>query len=197
MVDMTQENGEQNFLDEQNSGRRPYLIMIDRSNVINWSIDYTDGKERVQHATIRQFRQRSVPAVLVLFLMLFIRVLRPNLVETYRLEKQGREWVQIKEREVVTSIPVVPIVWYGAIDPHFASGDMPLNALAELSIQHFQMRSDLQELLHKVQCQYRFVLAQKLVPTANQSHWSLALTLQSISMQREASLNLQNRQVAA
>ena len=72
MVDMTQENGEQNFLDEQNSGRRPYLIMIDRSNVINWSIDYTDGKEKVGHATIRQFRQRSVPGSLVLFLMLFI-----------------------------------------------------------------------------------------------------------------------------
>ena len=149
MVDMTQENGEQNFLDEQNAGRRPYLIMIDRSNVINWSIDYTDGKERVQHATIRQFRQRSVPGSFGVVLDAVYHVLRPNLVETYRLEKKGREWVQIKEREVVTSIPVVPIVWYGATDPHFASGDMPLNALAELSIQHFQMRSDLQELLHK------------------------------------------------
>jgi hypothetical protein len=149
MVDMTQENGEQNFLDEQNAGRRPYLIMIDRANVINWSIDYTDGKEKVGHATIRQFRQRSVPGSFGVVLDAVYHVLRPNLVETYRLEKKGREWVQIKEREVVTSIPVVPIVWYGATDPHFASGDMPLNALAELSIQHFQMRSDLQELLHK------------------------------------------------
>ena len=76
-------------------------------------------------------------------------VLRPNLVETYRLEKQGREWVQIKEREVVTSIPVVPIVWYGATDPHFASGDMPLNALGRAVDPTLQMRSDLQELLHK------------------------------------------------
>ncbi len=149
MVDMTPEDGETNFLDEQNSDRRPYLIMVDRANVINWSIEYQGGRERVVHATIRQFRQRAVPGSFGVELDAVYHVLRPNLVETYRLEKRGREWVQIKEREVNTSIPVVPLVWYGATDPHFAHGDMPLNALAELSIQHFQMRSDLQELLHK------------------------------------------------
>ena len=149
MVDMTPEDGETNFFDEQNSGRRPYLIMVDRANVINWSIEYVGGRERVVHATIRQFRQKTVPGSYGVELDAIYHVVRPNLVETFRLEKQGREWVQIKEREVNTSIPVVPLVWYGATDPHFAHGDMPLNALAELSIQHFQMRSDLQELLHK------------------------------------------------
>ena len=149
MVDMTQEQGETNFFDEQNSDRRPYLIMVDRSNVINWSIEYSAGREKVNHATIRQFRQTSVPGSFGVELDAVYHVLRPNLVETYRLEKRGREWVQIKEREVNTSIPVVPLVWYGSTDPHFAHGDLPLNALAELSIQHFQMRSDLQELLHK------------------------------------------------
>ena len=149
MVDMTPEEGESNFLDERNSGRRPYLMMIDRSNVINWSIDYVGGRERVNHATIRQFRQRAIEGTFGVELDAVYHVLRPNLVETYRLEKRGRAWVQIKEREVVTSIPAVPLVWYGATDPHFAQGDLPLNGLAELSIQHFQMRSDLQELLHK------------------------------------------------
>lgn len=149
MVDMTPEQGESNFLDEQNGDRRPYLIMVDRANVINWAIEYNGGRERVVHATIRQFRQRSIPGSFGVELDAVYHVVRPNLVETYRLEKRGREWVNIKEREVNTSIPVVPLVWYGATDPHFAHGDMPLNALAELSIQHFQMRSDLQELLHK------------------------------------------------
>jgi len=149
MVDMTPEQGETNFFDEQNSDRRPYLIMVDRANVINWSIEYDGGRERVVHATIRQFRQRAVPGSYGVELDAVYHVLRPNLVETYRLEKRDREWIQIKEREVNTSISVVPLVWYGATDPHFAHGDMPLNALAELSIQHFQMRSDLQELLHK------------------------------------------------
>jgi len=149
MVDMTPEQEELNFLDEQQSNRRPYLIMVERSNVINWSIDYVNGREKVMHATIRQFRQKQIPGSYGVELDAIYHVLRPNLVQTYRLEKQGRSWQQILEREVETSVPVVPLVWYGATDPHFAHGDLPLNGLAELSIQHFQMRSDLQELLHK------------------------------------------------
>lgn len=149
MVDMTPGEGESNFFDEQNSERRPYLMMIERANVINWSIEYVNGRERVAHATIRQFRQRSIPGGYGVEIEAVYHVLRPNLVETFRLEKRGRTWTQIKEREIVTSIPAVPMVWYGATDPHFAQGDLPLNGLAELSIQHFQMRSDLQELLHK------------------------------------------------
>jgi hypothetical protein len=149
MVDMTPEEGEINFLDEQQSGRRPYLIMVERSNVINWSIDYQSGREKIAHATIRQFRQRQVPGSYGVELDAIYHVLRPNLVQTYRLEKQGRDWQQILEREIETSIPIVPLVWYGATDPHFAHGDLPLNGLAELSVQHFQMRSDLNELLHK------------------------------------------------
>ena len=149
MVDMTPGQEELNFLDEQQSNRRPYLIMVERSNVINWSIDYINGREKVAHATIRQFRQKQIPGSFGVELDAIYHVLRPNLVQTYRLEKQGRAWRQILEREVETSIPVVPLVWYGATDPHFAHGDLPLNGLAELSIQHFQMRSDLQELLHK------------------------------------------------
>jgi hypothetical protein len=40
-------------------------------------------------------------------------------------------------------------VWYGASTSRFAQGDLPMNGLAELSVQHFQLRSDLQELIHK------------------------------------------------
>jgi hypothetical protein len=149
MVDMTAEEGENNFLDESQSGRRPYLIMVDRANVINWSVEYIGGRERLAHATIRQFRQRLIPNSFGVELDAVYHVLKPGSVETYRLEKRGTVWTQIKEREVQTTIPAVPLVWYGATDPHFAIGDLPLNGLAELSIQHFQMRSDLQELLHK------------------------------------------------
>lgn len=149
MVDMTQEQEELNFLDEQESGRRPYMIMIDRKDVINWSISYENGREQVAHATIRQIRQVPIPNGFGVELQPIYHVLRPNLVETYTLEKTQQGWKQIKINEVKTSLPVVPLVWYGATSPHFAQGELPLNGLAELSIQHFQMRSDLQELLHK------------------------------------------------
>ena len=36
MVDMTPDDEEQNFFDEQTVGRRPYLLLIDRKDVINW-----------------------------------------------------------------------------------------------------------------------------------------------------------------
>lgn len=149
MVDMTQEEEDLNFLDEQESGRRPYLIMVDRQDVINWSIAYENGRERIAHATIRQMRQIPIPGAFGVELEPVYHVLRPNLVETYRLEKKANTWTQVKISEVRTSLPVVPLVWYGATSPHFAQGELPLNGLAELSIQHFQMRSDLQELLHK------------------------------------------------
>lgn len=149
MVDMTQDQEDLNFLDEQQSGRRPYLMMIDRKDVINWSVVYENGREKIAHATIRQMRQAPIPNGFGVELEPIYYVLRPNLVETYRVDKVGNKWTQTKIDEVKTSLPVVPLVWYGATSPHFAQGDLPLSGLAELSIQHFQMRSDLQELLHK------------------------------------------------
>ena len=149
MVDMTPEEEELNFLDEQADGRRPYLIMIDRDDVINWSTEFTGGRERLLHATIRQIRQKKSPQGFGVEIAPIYHVLTPGKVETYRIEKIQNVWRQVKESEVNTSLPVIPLVWYGATDPHFAQGDLPLNGLAELSIQHFQMRSDLQELLHK------------------------------------------------
>ena len=119
--------------------------MIDRSNVINWSIDYTDGKEQVQHATIRQFRQRSVPGSFGVVLDAVYHVLRPNLVETYRLEKKGREWVQIKDGKLI-----LPVVRSSGMEQliHTLLAVTPAEINRAVD-QHFQMRSDLQELLHK------------------------------------------------
>jgi len=149
MVDMTPGESEENFFDEQSIGRRPYMLMIERKDVINWSVTYENGREKLAHATIRQIRQKIEPGSFGVELEAIYHVCRPGSVETYRLERNGREWRQIKEREVATSLPVVPIAWYGATVSRFASGDIPLNGLAELSIQHFQMRSDLHELIHK------------------------------------------------
>ena len=79
-------------------------------------------------------------------------VLTPGLVETYRLIKvagSSQRWENQKLDEIRTSMPVVPIIWYGASTNRFAQGDLPMGGLADLSLQHFQLRSDLVELLHK------------------------------------------------
>lgn len=149
MVDMPPSDGETNYLDEQRSGRTPYLIAIERKDVINWSVEYVRGRERIRHVTVRQLRSTSTARGYGAEIEAVYLVLRPGSVETIRVEKRDGKWLQFSEGIVQTSMPVVPIVWYGASTSRFAQGDLPMNGLAELSIQHYQMRSDLQELLHK------------------------------------------------
>ena len=151
MVDMMPENGADNFFDQMNDGRHPYFISIKRCDVINWKVSYEKGRETVEQVTVRQLRSMPSPdgkfgstAEPIYY------VLSPGKVETYRLVKtDASRWENQKIDEMATSIPVVPLVWYGATTTRFAQGDLPMDGLADLSIQHFQMRSDLSELLHK------------------------------------------------
>ena len=149
MVDMPA-GDEGNFLDQQNDGRVPYWIQIDRKDVINWTVEYSNGREIVHHATVRQLRSVPEPKGFGTKIEPIYYVLKPGTVEKYRMDKKDGKWYQVLEGSAQTSLPIVPLVWYGATSNRFAQGDMPMNGLAELSIQHFQMRSDLQELIHKL-----------------------------------------------
>lgn len=150
MVDMMPEKQENNnFIDQQRDGRHPYLVMIERKDVINWSVEYTRGREYIKHATIRQIKQIPDESGFGVKLEPVYYVLKPNIVEEYHLKRSGNKWTQQKVDNYPTTLPMVPLVWYGASVSRFAQGDVPLNGLAELSIQHFQSRSDLTELLHK------------------------------------------------
>jgi hypothetical protein len=151
MVDMMPVGGADNFFDQMNDGRHPYLIAIDRNDVINWQVSYDRGIESVNQVTIRQLR--SVPDPDGAFgskVEPVYYVLTPGKVESYRLVKSdASRWSNQKIDEIATSLPIIPLGWYGATTSRFAQGDLPMDGLADLSIQHFQMRSDLAELLHK------------------------------------------------
>ena len=150
MVDMMPDTQADNFLDQQRDGRHPYLIAVERKDVINWAVEYVNGREFVHHATIRQLRSIPTPGGYGTIIEPIYYVLKPGQVEAYRMEKKDGKWLQFKVGQTVqTTLPIVPLVWYGSSTGKFAQGDMPMNGLAELSIQHYQMRSDLQELLHK------------------------------------------------
>ena len=151
MVDMMPDSGADNFFDQMSDGRHPYFISIKRADVINWSVSYERGIESVDQVTIRQLR--STPASEGQFgvsVEPIYYVLTPGKVETYRLVKTAaRRYENQKIDEITTSLPIVPLVYYGATTTRFAQGDLPMDGLADLSIQHYQMRSDLAELLHK------------------------------------------------
>jgi hypothetical protein len=149
MVDMPPSDGETNYIDEMRNNRTPYQIQIERRDVINWSVEYIRGREFVRHVTVRQIRSMMSPNGYGAIIEPVYLVMKPGSVETFRLERRDNRWIQISEGIIPTTLPVVPIKWYGASSSRFAQGDLPMNGLAELSIQHYQMRSDLQELLHK------------------------------------------------
>lgn len=151
MVDMMPETGADNFFDQQRDGRTPYLINIDRKDVINWLVSYERGVETISQVTVRQLRTIPDPeAKFGAKVEPIYYVLTPGRVDMYRLIKTGpSRWSNELIDSISTSMPAVPIVWYGANSSRFAQGDLPMDGLADLSIQHFQMRSDLGELLHK------------------------------------------------
>ena len=149
MVDMMPDSSADNFFDQMNDGRHPYFISISRSDVINWQVSYDRGRETVERVTVRQLRSTADEGFGNRVEPIYY-VLTPGKVETYRIVKTDTSrWANQKIDEMATSMPVIPLVWYGATTTRFAQGDLPMDGLADLSIQHFQMRSDLCELLHK------------------------------------------------
>lgn len=149
IVDMPPSPSEgENYIDEKRSNRLPYLVQVERKDLINWSVDYVNGREVLRHATVRQLRSIPTKGYGSVIEPVYL-VMKPGLVQTVRLERRDNYWIQVTEDTVETSLPVIPIKWYSASTPKFGQGDLPMNGLAELSIQHYQMRSDLQELLHK------------------------------------------------
>lgn len=153
MVDMMPEAGANNFFDQMNDGRHPYLLAVKRADVINWSVRYDRGQEFVEQVTVRQLRSLPNPeGEFGAIVEPIYFVLTPGKVRSYRLVKMpgaSRRYENQLIDEVSTTLPIVPLVWYGATLSRFAQGDLPMDGLADMSIQHFQMRSDLGELLHK------------------------------------------------
>ena len=149
MVDMMPDSGADNYFDQANDGRHPYFVSIKRCDVINWQVSYDRGRETVNRVTVRQLRSVADEGFGNKVEPMYY-VLTPGKVETYRLVKtDASRWSNQKIDEITTSLPIIPLVWYGAGTTRFAQGDLPMDGLADLSIQHFQMRSDLAELLHK------------------------------------------------
>lgn len=149
LVDMLPGGDETNYLDQQRDGRVPYLLQIDRADVINWHVETMRGRQVVTQATVRQYRPVKIPGTFGSTVEPVYYVLEPGMATMYRLDKVDNKWTNQVIDRVQTSVPFVPLVWYGATSTNFAVSEMPMQGLASLSIQHFQMRSDLGELLHK------------------------------------------------
>ncbi len=152
LVDMPPEQPVASAREEIDLERRPYLLTVERSNLINWRTRMFNGREVIEQAVIRMLQE--VPSqegdfgaeLEPVYVHLF-----PGGFRKYRMERGGAgRWQMIVLEEGPTSLDRVPLVWYGATGSKFGDGDVPLVALADLSVQHMQLRSDLAELIHKL-----------------------------------------------
>jgi hypothetical protein len=137
--------------EERASGRRPYLIPLERSQLINWRVQSAAGRLELTLAVIKT--QEEVPvegseyesATRDVFL-----VLTPGAWKKVEIKADAAG--RLIESEVdsgFTSLPYIPLVWYGVSSSDIGAQEVLMDGLACLTIEHMQTRSDLAELIHR------------------------------------------------
>jgi len=136
-------------IEEKKSGRRPYLVLLERCQVINWRSHLEGGREVLDLVVVRL--EQEVPEgdygskTEEVFMVMVPGAWRKVVL---RVAKGGK-WQEEVIEEGTTSLNEIPLVWLGATTNAIGSSDVAMDALAQLSIEHMQLRSDLAELIHK------------------------------------------------
>jgi len=136
-------------IEEIKSGRRPYLIALERSQVINWRSHLSGGREVLDLVVVRleqetpdgDYGSKTEEVFMVMVPGAYRKV-------CLKVTKAGQYMEEVLE-EGQTSLSEIPLVWIGATTNTIGSSDVAMDALAQLSIEHMQLRSDLAELIHK------------------------------------------------
>lgn len=131
------------------SGRRPYLVSVDRRNILNWETATVNGVVVLQRVTIREYRKvrkglfgsETKP---------FYRVMAPGYWAIYTVESGNSGWVATLQEEGETDLETIPMIWYSTTGTtEWFAGKPPFINLAGLNVEHFQKRSSLNEVMHK------------------------------------------------
>jgi hypothetical protein len=134
--------------DFQASGRRPYWVAYEASQVIHWRTQAIGGRVELLQVTLREmvtmsdrFNEATVERYRVLFpggWQLYQAVEDEKGETTYPLIDQG-----------VTSQNRIPLVClYGGLKSGFFQSRPPLKSLADLNVTHYQVKSDHLRKLH-------------------------------------------------
>jgi len=152
MVDMPpSSDSERSMLDEMENDRNPYFHIIQRKDIIDWQVSSELGRQTLKRVVYRQMTQLPAPDNKGFVMDAVYHVFEPGRRTQYRVEK-GKDgaWRNVPWGAPQQSgVDYIPIVWYGSSSLEFGMGDLIMQDVANLSIQHYQMRSDLVELIHK------------------------------------------------
>ena len=151
MVDFPKRNAEiTDAYTESKYKTRPYFLLIDVRDVINWDTEIKNNKMMVTQATIRETftkktgRYGSKKATRY-------RVLTPGAYEVYEIEETPTRTDLVLVEEGITTLDFVPLIPYCLLprDSDFFNGKPPLYDIAELNLKLYQKQSEKDEAMHK------------------------------------------------
>lgn len=136
-------------IEEIRSGRRPYVVLLKRDQVINWRSHLDAGREILDLVVVRleeevadgDYGSKTEEVFMVMVPGAWRKVV-------LNVQKSGQYTEEIVE-EGTTSLSEIPIAWVGSSSNSIGCSDVAMDSLAQLSIEHMQLRSDLAELIHK------------------------------------------------
>lgn len=129
---------------EQASGHRPYMVFIPLERVIGWKSERINNVEtltqfRVTETVIEpdgDFNEKEVEQV---------RLIERGHWTTWRKNDKADNWIVHQSGTIsISDIPIVPVYLNRTA---FMQGTPPLDALADISIAHWQSASDQRNLL--------------------------------------------------
>lgn len=140
-----------NSAEEVITDRRPYLVADTRSQVINWRTSVEGGREVLEWVIIRE--ETDEPDDFGIKTVVRYRRIGRGYWELYEIRDEGKgEPVAVVVDDGLylgadqQMLPVCPVVWYRADEgTGFGTGELPMRQVVEHSIEHFLVRSDLNE----------------------------------------------------
>lgn len=137
------------------SGRRPYMVAIDRRNVLNGSFEIVNGRQRFQQVSICELWKVPVGLYGCEY-RTYYRILTPGYYQVVEITESNNELTASvvvdqdgNPLEGETGLDEIPIVWYSVNESDPFKTTPPFLNHAWLNIEHYQKRSSLNEVMHK------------------------------------------------
>jgi hypothetical protein len=154
MVDMQPAVEGETLADERRARRRPYFVHVPAERLIGWQSDTINGVEQLTQIRIQE-EGRVIDGPYHTRCVNRIRVVEPGRFELWEQVANSQEWVKVQEGPI--SINKVPLCAIYANRSGFMSGAPPLEDLADLNCAHWQLRSDLDNIVRVAQVPILFM----------------------------------------
>jgi hypothetical protein len=133
--------------DEVASGRRPYWVMREKAQAVNWRSETVNGRVRLAQITFKEcslepdgeFGEKAVVRY---------RVLNPGRFRIYQEVEQNGKKDYVLTDEGLTSLSEIPVAVVYGHKTGFLTSAPPLLDLALLNLTHYQKYADLSTYLH-------------------------------------------------